>query len=74
MKTFQQFKEEVKKKTFEPLKQFGQNFAKEGEKFVKSGQAQQVMQQGMGLLFNKLDGFVEKGNKKYNEIKSKVNK
>ena len=32
MKTFQQFKEEVKKKTFEPLKQFGQNFAKEGEK------------------------------------------
>ena len=74
MKTFQQFKEEVKKKTFEPLEKFGRSFAKEGEKFVKSGQAQQVMQQGMGLLFNKLDGVVEKGNKKYNEIKNKVNK
>ena len=74
MKTFQQFKEEVKNKTFEPLEKLGRSFAKEGEKFVKSGQAQQVMQQGMGLLFNKLDGFVEKGNKKYNEIKSKVKK
>ena len=30
MKTFQQFKEEIKKKTFEPLEKFGRNFAKEG--------------------------------------------
>ena len=73
MKTFHTFKEDLKK-SLSPLKDFGKSFAKEGEKFVKSGQAQQVMQQGMGLLFNKLDGVVEKGNKKYNEIKNKVNK
>ena len=40
MKTFQQFKEEVKKKTFEPLKQFGQNFAKEAENFANSKEAE----------------------------------
>ena len=73
MKTFQIFKEDLKK-SLSPLKKFGQQFAGEAEKFAKSGEAQQVMQQGMGLLFNKLDGFVEKGNKKYNEIKSKVKK
>ena len=73
MKTFQQFKEEVKKK-FEPLKQFGQNFAKEGEKFVKSPEANQMKNDAIKFMFSKFDKVVEGGNKKYNEIKSKVNK
>ena len=74
MKTFQQFKEEVKNKTFEPLEKFGRSFAKEGEKFVKSGKADELKNAAIKFMFNKFDDVVEKGNKKYNEIKSRVNK
>ena len=74
MKTFQQFKEEIKKKTFEPLEKFGRNFAKEGEKFVKSGKADELKNAAIKFMFNKFDKAVEGGNKKYNEFKSKVNK
>ena len=73
MKTFYTFKEDLKK-SLSPLKDFGKSFAGQAEKFAKSDDAKKLMQQGMGLLFNKLDGVVEKGNKKYNEIKNKVNR
>ena len=42
MKTFQQFKEQVNKKTFEPLEKFGRNFAKDAEKFANSKEAKQL--------------------------------
>ena len=74
MKTFQQFKEEVKNKTFEPLEKLGRSFAKEGEKFVKSGKADELKNAAMNFLFKKIDKAVEGGNKKYNEFKNKVNK
>ena len=74
MKTFQQFKEESEKKFKNTMKSTAKELVSPLEKFAKSDDAKELMQQGMGLLFNKLDGVVEKGNKKYNEIKSKVNK
>ena len=74
MKTFQQFKEELEKKFKNTMKSTAKELVSPLEKFAKSDDAKKLMQQGMGLLFNKLDGVVEKGNKKYNEIKSKVNK
>ncbi len=74
MKTFQQFKEELEKKFKNTMKSTAKELVSPLEKFAKSDDAKKLMQQGMGLLFNKLDGVVEKGNKKYNEIKNKVNR
>ena len=74
MKTFQQFKEELEKKFKNTMKSTAKELVSPLEKFAKSDDAKELMQQGMGLLFNKLDGVVEKGNKKYNEFKNKVNK
>ena len=74
MKTFQQFKEESEKKFKNTMKSTAKELVSPLEKFAKSDDAKELMQQGMGLLFNKLDGVVEKGNKKYNEFKNKVNK
>ena len=74
MKTFQQFKEESEKKFKNTMKSTAKELVSPLEKFAKSDDAKELMQQGMGLLFNKLDGVVEKGNKKYNEIKNKVNR
>ena len=74
MKTFQQFKEELEKKFKNTMKSTAKELVSPLEKFAKSDDAKELMQQGMGLLFNKLDGVVEKGNKKYNEIKNKVNR
>ena len=74
MKTFQQFKEESEKKFKNTMKSTAKELVSPLEKFAKSDDAKELMQQGMGLLFNKLDGVVEKGNKKYNEFKNKVNR
>ena len=74
MKTFQQFKEEVKKKTFEPLKQFGQNFAKEGEKFVKSPEAKQLKTDVFNFFLDKAQGANNNLGDTIKNIRSKVNK
>ena len=74
MKTFQQFKEESEKKFKNTMKSTAKELVSPFEKIAKSGRAQEIMQQGMGLLFNKIDKDVEGGNKKYNEFKNKVNK
>ena len=74
MKTFQQFKEESEKKFKNTMKSTAKELVSPFEKFAKSCRAQEIMQQGMGLLFNKIDKAVEGGNKKYNEFKNKVNK
>ena len=72
MKTFQQFKEESEEKFQNTMKSTAKELVSPLEKFAKSGKAKKLMQQGMGLLFNKFDGVVKKGNEKYNEFKSKV--
>ena len=74
MKTFQQFKEETEEKFKNTMKTKAKELVSPLEKFAKSGKAKKLMQQGMGLLFNKIDKAVEGGNKKYNEFKNKVNK
>ena len=74
MKTFKQFKEETEEKFKNTMKTKAKELVSPLEKFAKSDDAKKLMQQGMGLLFNKFDGVVKKGNEKYNEIKSKVNK
>ena len=74
MKTFKQFKEETEEKFKNNMKTTAKKLVSPLEKFAKSGQAQEIMQQGMGLLFNKLDGVVKTGNEKYNKFKSKLNK
>ncbi len=73
MKTFQQFNEEIPKE-FESLKKTGEKFKKFGKEFVDSGQADELKNAALKFMFNKFDGVVEKGNKKYNEIKNKANK
>ena len=62
MKTFYTFKEDLKK-SLSPLKDFGKSFAKEGEKFVKSGKADELKNAAIKFMFNKFDGVVEKGNR-----------
>ena len=74
MKTFQQFKEDSEEKFKNTMNSTAKEIVSPLEKFAKSGKAQEILQQGMGLFFNKLDGVVEKGNKKYNEFKNKVNR
>ena len=73
MKTFKQFNEETPKE-FESLKKTGEKIKKIGKEFVDSGQADDLKNAAMNFLFKKIDGVVEKGNKKYNEIKNKANK
>ena len=61
MKTFQQFKEEIKKKTFEPLEKLGRNFANSKE---LQGGIEKVVQSfgkdaniGISKFFKKLEDF-----------------
>ena len=73
MKTFKQFNEETPKE-FESLKKTGEKVKKIGKEFIDSGQADELKNAALKFMFNKFDKAVEGGNKKYNEIKSKVNK
>ena len=72
MKTFQQFKEEVKKKTFEPLEKFGKNFAKEGEKFVNSPEAKQLKNNLINFFLDKGQEALNQGNAKLKNIRKNV--
>ena len=74
MKTFQQFKEEIKKKTFEPLEKFGRNFAKEGEKFAKSKEANDLKNNVMNFFLDKAQGANNNLGDTIKNIRSKVNK
>ena len=73
MKTFKQLVEEMPKE-FQIMKQKGEKFKKFGKEFIDSGQADDLKNAAMNFLFKKIDGVVEKGNKKYNEIKNNVKK
>ena len=73
MKTFNTFKEDLKQ-SLSPLKQFGQKFSKEAEKFANSKDAKNLKTD----LFN---FFLDKGQEANNNlgdtiknIRSKVNK
>ena len=72
MKTFQQFKEEVKKKTFEPLEKFGNKFAKEGEKFVKSPEANQMKNNLINFFLDKGQEALNQGDAKLKNIRKNV--
>ena len=74
MKTFQQFKEEIKKKTFAPLEKFGRKFAKEGEKFVNSPEANQMKNNLINFFLDKGQEALNRGNAKIKHIRTKVNK
>ena len=74
MKTFQQFKEEIKKKTFAPLEKFGRKFAKEGEKFVKSPEANQLKTDFLNFFLDKAQGANNNLGDTIKNIRSKVNK
>jgi len=72
MKSFKQFKEEVKKKTFEPLEKFGNKFAKEGEKFVKSPEANQMKNNLINFFLDKGQEALNQGNAKLKDIRKNV--
>ena len=73
MKTFQIFKEDLKK-SLSPLKQFGQKFSKEAEKFAKSDDAKKLKSDVMNFFLDKGQEAINKGNAKLKDIKTKVNK
>ena len=72
MKTFQQFKEEVKKKTFEPLEKFGRNLAKEGEKFAKSKEANDLKNNVMNFFLDKGQEALNQGDAKIKNIRKNL--
>ena len=75
MKTFKQFKEQTEEEKFKnSMETKAKKLVSPLEKFAKSDDAKELMQQGMGLLFKKFDGVVKTGNEKYNKFKSKLNK
>ena len=72
MKTFNQFKEEVNKKTFSPIQQFGQNFAKEAEKFANSKEAENLKNDVLNMFIGKGEELLNKGSAKLKNIKNNV--
>ena len=73
MKTFQIFKEDLKK-SLSPLKQFGQKFSKEAEKFAKSDDAENLKNNVLNMFIGKGEELLNKGSAKLKNIKTKVNK
>ena len=73
MKTFQIFKEDLKK-SLSPLKQFGQNFAKEADKFANSKEAENLKNDVLNMFIGKGQELLNKGSAKLKDVKTKVNK
>ena len=71
MKTFQIFKEDLKK-SLSPLKQFGQNFAKEADKFANSKEAANLKNDVLNMFIGKGEELLNKGNAKLKDIKKNV--
>ena len=71
MKTFQIFKEDLKK-SLSPLKQFGQKFSKEAEKFAKSDDAKKLKSDVMNMFIGKGEELLNKGSAKLKDIKKNV--
>ena len=71
MKTFHTFKEDLKK-SLSPLKQFGQNFAKEGENFANSKEAENLKNDVLNMFIGKGEELLNKGSAKLRDIKKNV--
>ena len=72
MKSFEQFKEEVNKKTFSPILQFGQNFKKDAEKFANSKEANQMKNNLINFFLDKGQEALNQGNAKLKNIRKNV--
>ena len=71
MKTFQIFKEDLKK-SLSPLKKFGQQFAGEAEKFAKSDDAKKLKTDVLNMFIGKGEELLNKGSAKLKDIKKNV--
>ena len=71
MKTFHTFKEDLKK-SLSPLKKFGQQFAGEAEKFVKSDDAKKLKTDVLNMFIGKGEELLNKGSAKLKDIKKNV--
>ena len=71
MKTFEQFKEDLKK-SLSPLKDFGKSFAGQAEKFAKSDDAKKLKSDVMNMFIGKGEELLNKGSAKLKDIKNKM--
>ena len=71
MKTFHTFKEDLKK-SLEPLKDLGKEFAGKAEKFAKSKEANDLKTNVMNMFIDKGNQLLDKGKKKLGEFEKKV--
>ena len=71
MKTFQIFKEDLKK-SLSPLKDFGKSFAGQAEKFTKSDDAKKLKSDVMNMFIGKGEELLNKGSAKLKDIKKNV--
>ena len=76
MKSFQQFNEETKeeklKKSLDPLKQLGKQFAGKAEKFAKSKEAEDLKNDVLNMFIGKGEELLNKGSAKLKDIKKNV--
>ena len=71
MKTFHTFKEDLKK-SLEPLKDLGKEFAGKAEKFAKSDDAKNLKTDVLNMFIGKGEELLNKGSAKLKDIKKNV--
>jgi len=71
MKTFQIFKEDLKK-SLSPLKDLGKEFAGKAEKFAKSDDAKKLKSDVMNMFIGKGEELLNKGSAKLKDMKKKI--
>ena len=71
MKTFQIFKEDIKK-SLSPLKDFGKEFAGKAEKFAKSDDAKKLKNDVLNMFIGKGEELLNKSSAKLKDIKKNV--
>jgi hypothetical protein len=71
MKTFQIFKEDLKK-SLSPLKDFGKEFAGKAEKFAKSDDPKKLKTDVLNMFIGKGEELLNKGSAKLKDIKKNV--
>ncbi len=71
MKTFNTFKEDLKQ-SLSPLKQFGQKFSKEAEKFAKSDDAKNLKNDVINFFLDKGQEALNQGDAKIKNIRKNL--
>ena len=71
MKTFNTFKEDLKQ-SLSPLKQFGQNFAKEAENFANSKEAENLKNDVINFFLDKGQEALNQGDAKIKNIRKNL--